>query len=459
MKIALDEPVLEIAEALAAAGGRPLLVGGQVRDHLLGVDSKDVDIEVFGLPLAELEWTLSRFGEVVHIGQSFGVLRVKGIDVDFSLPRRDSKIGEGHKGFRSVYAPDMPFEEAARRRDLTINSIGYEIEGGKLLDPFEGRRDLESKVLRATDPLHFSEDPLRGLRVAGFAARFEMTPTAELVALCAKLDLAELSPERIFEEMAKILLKPKRPSIAFEFLRETRLLRFFPELEAMINVEQDPDWHPEGDVYLHTLMVIDEAASLRKVDDDLALMYGALLHDVGKPGTTSQGSRIRSYGHDFEGAGIAKRFLTRLKAPSRLVTQVGALVRHHLAPGLYYQMGARSKAYRKLARELESADVTMELLLRVASADHFGRTTEDALARVYPAGDWFQSQLESLDIEKAAPRDAVLGKHLLARGLSPGPRIGEILERCREVQDETGLSDPQQIIDHVLGPAPEKQDR
>ena len=143
----------------------------------------------------------------------------------------------------------------------------------------------------------------------------------------------------------------------------------------------------------------------------------------------------------------------------RLATQVGALVRHHLAPDLYYQNGAKPKAYRRLARELESANATMELLLRVATADHFGRTTEDALARVYPAGDWFQSQLESLDIEKAAPRDAVLGRHLLARGLSPGPRIGKTLERCREVQDKTGLSDPQQILDRVLGPAPEKQDR
>ena len=459
MKIALDEPVLEIAEAVAAAGGQALLVGGQVRDHLLGIDSKDVDIEVFGLPLEELERTLSRFGEIAHIGRAFGVLRVKGIDVDFSLPRRDSKIGEGHKGFRIVYAPDMPFEEAARRRDLTINSIGYEIESGKILDPFEGRRDLESKVLRATDPLHFSEDPLRGLRVAGFAARFEMIPTADLVALCEKLDFAELSPERIFDEMAKILLRPKRPSIAFEFLRETRLLRFFPELEAMIDVAQEPDWHPEGDVYVHTLMVIDEAAALRKDDEDLALMYGALLHDVGKPATTSrQSGRIRSYGHDVEGVGIAERFLARLRAPARLVTQVGALVRHHLAPGLYYQNGAKPKAYRRLARELESADVTMEILLRVATADHFGRTTEDALGRNYPAGDWFQSQLESLDIEESAPRDAVLGRHLLARGFSPGPRLGEILKRCREVQDETGWNDPQQILDRVLGPSSEKQD-
>jgi tRNA nucleotidyltransferase (CCA-adding enzyme) len=461
LKIALDEPVLEIAEAIAAAGGRAILVGGRVRDHLLGIESKDADIEVCGLSLEQLERTLSRFGEVAHIGRAFGVFKVKGVDVDFSLPRRDSKVGQGHKGFKIDYAPDMPFEEAARRRDLTINSIGYDIRDGKILDPFGGRRDLELKVLRATDPAHFPEDPLRGLRVAGFAARFEMTPNEELATLCAGLDLSELSPERVFEEMGKILLKPDRPSIAFEFLRETELLRFFPELLAMIDVEQEPDWHPEGDVYVHTMMVIDEAAKLREGDaDDLSLMYGSLLHDVGKPVTTSKlNGRIRSYGHDLEGVGIAQRFMTRLRAPGRLVSQVGALVRHHLAPGLYYQNGAKAKAYRRLARDLDDAGVSMELLLRVATADHFGRTTEDALARHYPAGDWFKKQIESLEIEETAPRDVVLGRHLLARDFAPGPHLGEILERCREVQDETGWDDPERILDRVLGSHPEEQDR
>lgn len=460
MNIALDEPVLEIAAAIAAAGGKAILVGGSVRDHLLGIRSKDVDIEVFGLTPEELERTLGRFGEVAHIGRAFGVLRVKGIDVDFSLPRRDSKSGEGHRGFEIEYVPEMSFEDAARRRDLTINSIGYDMASGEILDPFEGRRDLESRTLRATDPAHFPEDPLRGLRAAGFAARFEMTPNDELRTLCSGLDLSELSPERVYEEMEKILLKPKRPSIAFELLRETTLLRFFPEIEALIDVEQEPDWHPEGDVYVHTLMVIDEAAGLRADDeDDLALMYGALLHDAGKPTTTTgRDGRIRSYGHDVAGVAIAERLLDRLRAPKTLVSQVGALVRHHLAPGLYYQNGAKPKAYRRLARELASAGVSMELLLRVATADHHGRTTEDALARIFPAGEWFQKQIEALEIEETGPRDVVLGRHLLARGYSPGPHLGEILERCREVQDETGWDDPERILDRVLGSPPEEQD-
>jgi tRNA nucleotidyltransferase (CCA-adding enzyme) len=346
----------------------------------------------------------------------------------------------------------MSFEEAARRRDVTINSVGYDLESGAVLDPFGGRDDLAAKVLRATDPSHFSEDPLRGLRVAQFAARFGMTPDDELKQLCAALDLSELSSERIFAELNKILLMADRPSVAFEFLRETGLLRIFPEIEAMIDTPQDPEWHPEGDVFVHTLMVIDEAARLRKGEEnDLALMYGALCHDFGKPATTEEvDGRIRSYQHDTEGVAIAAAFLERLRASTELVERVGVLVRHHLAPGLYYNNGATAKGYRRLARELQARGATMELLLRVATADHFGRTTEDAVARDYPAGDHFREQMKALEIEVEAPKDIVLGRHLIARSFRPGKSFGDILARCREVQDEHGWDDPDKILDSVL---------
>jgi len=453
LKIALDEPATRIAEAIHQAGGRALLVGGRIRDELLSIpSSKDVDIEVFGLSLASLEEVLGRFGDIVHAGRAFGVLRVKGIDIDFSLPRTDSKVAEGHTGFDVTYDPDMSFEGAARRRDVTINSLGYDVLTGELLDPFHGRRDLDAKVLRATDPAHFAEDPLRGLRVAQFAARFEMKPDEELVRLCAELDLSELSVERILTELDKILLKAPAPSIAFAFLRKTTLLRFFPEIEAMIDVPQDPEWHPEGDVFVHTMMVIDEAARLRRGDDDdRALMYGALCHDLGKPSTTEEvDGRIRSYEHDSKGVVVTEAFLGRLKAPVSLIARVGILVRHHLAPGLYAKNGAKPKAFRRLARELETAGASMELLLRVATADHLGRTTEDARARRFPAGDHFRQQTAALEIQEQAPKDAVLGRHLIARGMKPGKSFGDILERCREVQDEHGWTDPDQILDFVL---------
>ncbi len=442
-----------MAEAVAREGGRALLVGGYVRDRLLGIESKDLDIEVSGLSFEDLERLLSTLGEVIHVGKAFGVFRVKGLNIDFSLPRRDSKVRPGHTGFDVSYDPGMTFVEAARRRDLTMNSIGLDPLTLEYLDPHGGRRDLRDRRLRATDPVHFPEDPLRGLRVAGFAARFEMAPDEELKKLCSELDLSELSGERVFVELEKLLLRSERPSIGFELLRETRLLRFLPEVEALVGVPQEPDWHPEGDVWIHTMMVLDEAAKLRtgNASDDLALMYGALAHDFGKPATTRTiGGRITSYEHDVKGVAIAEAFLEKLRAPRELTEKVEALVRHHLAPALFHKNGATAKAYRRLARDLDASGVRPDLLLRVATSDHLGRTTDDAFARRFPSGEHFKTMMESLELVTEAPKDVVLGRHLIARGLPPGPEFGRILAECRDVQDETGWDDPERILDRVL---------
>jgi tRNA nucleotidyltransferase (CCA-adding enzyme) len=225
---AIDSSITDVAQAVAAAGGRAVLVGGYVRDRLLGIDSKDYDVEIYRLTPDAVADLLAGFGEIIEVGRAFGVLRVKGIDADFSLPRRDSKRGSGHRGFDVAFDPNLDFAEASRRRDLTVNSIGLDPLSGELLDPHGGRADLERGVLRATDAAHFAEDPLRGLRAAQFAARLEMAPDEALTDLCSRLDLAELAAERIFEELRKLLIKARRPSLGFEFLRRTRLLRFFP---------------------------------------------------------------------------------------------------------------------------------------------------------------------------------------------------------------------------------------
>ena len=197
----IDSRIAEVARAVAAAGGRAVLVGGYVRDRLLGVESKDFDVEIYGLSPDAVADLLADFGELIQVGRAFGVLRVKGVDADFSLPRRDSKSGSGHRGFDIAFDPDLDFAEASRRRDLTVNSIGLDPLSGEILDPHGGRADLERGVLRATDPGHFAEDPLRGLRTAQFAARLEMAPDAQLTGLCSKLDVAELPAERIYEEL------------------------------------------------------------------------------------------------------------------------------------------------------------------------------------------------------------------------------------------------------------------
>ncbi len=447
----VDEPIKQLAIAIASAGGRSLIVGGFVRDGLLGIASKDYDLEVYGLTLDALEAVLDRQGPVVRVGRAFGVLRLKGIDADISLPRRDNKTGRGHRGFAVELDPELDFAEAGRRRDLTVNSIGYDPLSGEVLDPHGGREDLVARRLRATDARHFSEDPLRGLRVAQFAARFRMEPDEELIALCRALDLSELPGERLFEEFRKLLLKGVTPSVGLRVLERTELIRFFPELAAMLGVPQDPRWHPEGDVWQHTLLVVDRAAEGRSGDerDDLALMFAALCHDVGKALVTEgDGERVHAYQHETAGLAPTDDLLARLRAPTELRTRVAGLVRHHLTPVQLIEDRASDKAFRRLARKLADARIDAELLVRLSRADQLGRGGRDS--DDFPAGERFLQRMRALKIDRVAPVDVVKGQHLIARGMKPSPEFGRIIRRCREVQDETGWTDAGQILDRVL---------
>lgn len=437
---AVDKRLLNIALAVKQAGGRLLIVGGYVRDQQLDLPSKDIDVEVLGLSSEALAEILERFGRVIPMGRSFAVARIAGLDVDFACSEEPERIG-------------LDFERAARRRDLTINSMAIDPLDDELLDPFGGRADLERGVLRATDPAHFGDDPLRALRVAQFVARFELEPDAELIRLCAAQDLGTVAGERMLDELRKLLMRSARPSRGLVFMRESDQLRFFPELAALVDTPQESEWHPEGDVWVHTLMTLDRAVGLRVGDDeeDLTLLFGALCHDLGKPATTStEGERIRSLGHDQAGIEPTTRLLTRVRASKRLVARVCALVEHHLAPALFSKNDAGPRGYRRLARKLEQVDVSLELLERVARADHLGRTTEEALAGRFPPGDEFLEKARELSLEVRGPKDVVQGRHLIARGLSPGREFGEILRRCRELQDESGETDPQCILDRVV---------
>jgi len=445
----LLDPIRPISLRVRDLGGRALVTGGYVRDRLLGRPNQDLDVEVLGLGAEALDAMLAEFGEVQVFGRAFPVRQVRGVDAQFSLPRRDSLATGG----RDEGDPGLSFAEAARRRDLTINALGLDPLTGEILDPLGGRADLEAGVLRAADASRFSDDPLRGLRVMQLAARFEMTPDAELIALCRALDLGGIPGERRLAEFDKLLLRAARPSRGLEVLRDTHLLRFFPELAALVDVPQDPIWHPEGDVWVHNGMALDAASELRQGDaSDAALAYGVLCHDFGKPGTTREiDDRITSRGHSREGVEPTRRFLGALRASSALTLQVCALVEHHLAPALLDDGQATPKAFRKLARKLAAADVAPALLERVARADHWGRTTPEALERRFPAGDRFLERMSEVGLLAEPPRDVVRGRDLIARGYAPGPELGPLLERCRRVQDETGLTDPAAILDRVLG--------
>ncbi|TDI12791.1 MAG: polynucleotide adenylyltransferase [Acidobacteria bacterium] len=446
-------PVLQLARQARDRGGRAFLVGGFVRDLLSGRPSKDVDVEVFGLALSELEVLLSGLGSVLRVGRAFGVLRVKGLDVDFSIPRRDSKVGKGHRGFATDYDTDMTPEQAVRRRDLTINALLMDPLTGELVDPCGGQEDLAQRRLRAVDPRTFPEDPLRPLRVAQLAARLEFQPDEELIGICRGMDLSELPVERIWDEWHKLLLRGRRPSLGLEFLLAADLLRFTPPLQDLVGVPQDPEWHPEGDVWVHTLAAVDAAAGLRTGEGELdqQIMLGALCHDLGKASTTRFfDGRWRSHNHDTGGEKPAEALLAALGAPGRLSAPVKALVRCHLRPAWFVAGGAQASAYRRLARQLDAAGTRMSTLERVARSDALGTATPDGLAGRFPAGDAFLARAADIKVKESRPTDVVQGRHLIARGLQPGPFFSPILEQCRVVQDENGWDDPERILDRAL---------
>jgi len=456
----VNDAVRKIAEAVRKAGGRALLVGGGVRDAFLGLEPKDFDVEVYGLPLDVLERALAPLDEVETVGKSFAVLKVLGVDV--SVPRRDSKTGAGHRGFRIEADPAMPLEEAARRRDFTMNAMGQDPLTGEVFDPFHGRDDLKARRLRMTDGSTFVEDPLRVLRAAQFVARFELEPDAALVATGARIaeTLRELPAERLCEEWGKLLLKGRVPSKGLEFMRACGVdAVLFPEVRALVDCRQEPDWHPEGDVFVHTCMALDVAVRFRTGDPahDLPLMFGVLCHDFGKPAVTKfVEGRWRSPEHEEAGEEPSRAFLDRLRVSPDIIAQVCGLVRHHLAPAHFAhpKFQATPKAYRTLARKLARAGTSIDMLVKVARADHLGRTTADAKAGAFPAGDHFLAKAAEASVVQAPEKDAVLGRHLIARGMKPGVEMGAILDRCRIVQDETGLRDAEEILRIVLGEGP-----
>jgi len=419
---------------MRAAGGRALCVGGFVRDRLLDRPSTDLDLEVFGIPEDRLRFELARLGRVEPVGQAFPVYKLGPIDV--ALPRRESKAGRGHKGFIVTGDPAMPFEEAARRRDFTINAIGWDPLTGEYLDPFEGRSDLVQRLLRVVDADTFGDDSLRVLRALQFAARFELRVEEETAEICRAIRLDDLPAERIWGEVEKLLLKAPRPSIGFALARELGVIeQILPEMVPLYDCPQDAEWHPEGDVWTHTLMVIDEA---RKRNGDLdrarlaTIMLSAVCHDLGKPATTAMiDGRVRSPGHEAAGVPLATAILDRLNVHSLdnfdVRTQVLGITAEHLRPSAFYKQKdtVTDGAFRRLAQKVD-----LELLVRFDRADCHGRKGHFDCS----AMDWFIDRARSLGVEHKPPAPILLGRHLIELGVTPGPRMGEILRAVYELQ-------------------------
>ena len=426
----LLKTTLELARLFQDAGGNLLMVGGSVRDLIWREYPKELDFEARGLSVEEIKSLLSPHFKCNEVGKAFGVLKIKGQPIEIALPRTEIKTGSGHKGFSIDVDPNLPFEEAVLRRDFTINALGLNPLTAELFDPCRGRQDIADRILSHVGPA-FKEDPLRVLRGMQFIARFQLTPKPSTIDICQSMDMENLAPERIYEEWKKLILKGVNLTEGLNFLQDTGWVKYFPELLALIGCDQEPEWHPEGDVWVHTLHCMDAFAQERVGDDweDLVVGLAVLCHDLGKPLTTKIGKdgRIRSPMHEAKGEEPTRSFLSRLTTQVDLHEQVVPLVRRHLSPRTFYKDQAGDGAIRRLANKVKRID----RLVRVAAADIAGRPPRKD---EFPEGPWLLQRAEELKVKDSAPQPIILGRHLIEHGLRPGPAFGPILKQCFEAQ-------------------------
>ncbi len=444
----LAHAAFDIAKKIQQAGGRAILVGGCVRDAARNEASEEADIEVYGLSPSQLEQLLAKDYPYHLVGKAFAVLKLKGIAIDISLPRRESKIDKGHRGFAIQGDPFMSLEEASSRRDFTINAIAYDPLLDKWLDPHQGLKDLQNNRLRHVSSA-FCEDPLRVLRAMQFIARFECQIAKETLILCQNITPESLSQERIFEEWKKLILKGRKPSLGLTFLKNSGWVQYFPELKALIGCQQDPLWHPEGDVWQHSGFCMDAFAEERVQDDweNLVVGLAVLCHDFGKPLCTQTviDGRIRSPGHDVAGEAPTRSFLRRMTNHKELVESVVALVLTHMRPTELFKANATDAAIRRLSAKVERID----RLVRVVRADKGGRPP-------LPRGDcqegqWLLERAEALQVAQAKPKPILLGRHLLELGMPASPQFKPLLEAAYEAQLDGKITTIEEAIHFIQG--------
>ena len=418
----------EVAQLVARQGGRTFYVGGYVRDGLLHRENKDVDIEVHGISPKCLEDILDSLGQRMSIGESFGIFGLKGYSLDIAMPRKEEARGMGHKDFAVFVDPFIGTEAAASRRDFTINALMQDVLTGEIVDPFGGVKDLQDGLLRHVNDVSFAEDPLRVLRSAQFAARFGFRVAEQTVALCSRMRLEHLPRERIEGELKKALLKAENPSIFFEVLRQMdQLDHWFPELKALIGVPQNPVYHAEGDVWTHTMMVLDEAAKLRdRASNPYWFMLSAVVHDFGKAVCTEEKDGVlHAYLHETKGLPLAEAFLRRITGERKLMDYVLNMVEYHMKPNTV--AGARSA--EKVTTRMFDRSVDPEGLICMALADDRGRITQA------PATNHEEFLYERLAVyRELMARPYVMGRDLIEAGLKPGAEFTEILQYAHKLR-------------------------
>lgn len=423
------ELINELAKRVADIGGTVYLVGGSVRDELLGIENKDIDIEVFGIHNVELRSILSSLGELQEVGKSFGVYRLKGYNVDIAMPRTERQTtGSGHKNFDIFINPFMSTDEASKRRDITINGLMKNVLTNEIIDHWGGLNDIDKKVIRHINSDTFIEDPLRVFRVAQFAARLGFIVDKDTVKLCSKIDTSTLSKERVFEETSKALLKSNKPSIYFESLREmNQLSTWFNELQDLIGIKQNSNYHKEGDAWVHTMMVIDEASTVRdKAEHKLGFMLSALCHDFGKAVTVSidENGEYHSYRHEDHGVPIAEKFISRLTNKKDTMEYVLNMVENHMKPNMKADNKSRVKSTNRMFYE----SICPNDLILLAKCDEAGKIPKVNTGNY----GWLLERLKVYNDTMSKP--FVQGRDLIQAGLKPSKKFSELLELATKLR-------------------------
>lgn len=422
-------------------GGNPFLVGGSVRDLWTGKPIKDFDIEVFGLDMNQIIDILKAKGDVNEVGKSFGVIKFKlpngKIEFDISVPRTENKIGESHKDFSIQLDSKLSLLEASKRRDFTFNAMFLCLTSWEVIDLHDGIKHLKEGIIECVDNNTFVEDSLRVLRAFQFISRFGFTPSANLIELskCLKEDLRNnISPSRFFEEFTKFS-KGLHTAKALQFLQDADLLDIFG-LEKMPLTNQNPEWHPEGNVWEHTKLVCGEMSRLivAKIDDDSVktiLMLSALLHDLGKVETTIERNGVlTAHGHEQKSVEMLENFFKVFgtNCPNDIKKVVNILVGLH---GCTHSM-VEEPTQKTLNRILfKLNNVPLEWLGMLVEADKSGRFPK-------PKGQCpkMQKLLELNQVKDCVnPMERlVTGKDLLNLGWKPGVEMGTELNRIFEMQ-------------------------
>ena len=446
----LAEVTKAVSQVIHDNNGEAYLVGGCIRDALLGKKIKEIDMEVYGITQEKLTNVLATSLSIPlsfnFIGKSFGVIKVSKYPIDISFPRKERQIFDHHKGFQIHTDVNMSKKEACKRRDFTINSMLYSLHTHTIIDHYDGQKDLNNRILRHTST-KFQEDPLRVLRAMQFIARFELTIAPQTLDFCKKLSIENIPQERIYEEFKKLILKGNKLSLGLFFLKECEWIKFFPEIAQLINCPQHPVWHPEGDVFIHTALCLDVFSQKKTYNakEDLIVGMAVLCHDMGKPLTTVVGDDgiIRSPAHDIKGVPVARKFLKRLTNDKKLIDAVLPLVETHMLPSNFYKNNASKSAILKLAHKIKN----IHRLLRVTFADHNGRGQK--INENPDSINFISTYAKELDVYDTPPLPLVQGKDLINMGIPPGKHFAIILEECYRGQLNHTLKSSEETLQFI----------